>query len=270
MRCHDDLGLSLCTYKRKNYFHDIIEGNNLPSTEVRWYVATDNYFCLTFARKFVHSHSYTRQNFESTYLNMQRTTIGPYGWEPWSSGYGKRFMFWRSWVRVPAPYTLSFSNIIMFQKTKINVKGAGVAQKLKNCEALKSERKIIGHVTQKRSSGTPLGQTITVRSPLRAHLLLCFARHKLKQAKWGWDWSTFEQKYWSLRLKNVVQRRSTFDDSQKFVHGLDSGRIQSPAVSRHSRQTTFGAKRFSSVQKAPLQSNQFDLVFSIFRKATNN
>ena len=25
--------------------------------------------------------------------------------EPWSSGYGRRLMFWRSWVRIPAPYT---------------------------------------------------------------------------------------------------------------------------------------------------------------------
>ena len=27
------------------------------------------------------------------------------GLEPWSSGYGRRLMFWRSWVRIPAPYT---------------------------------------------------------------------------------------------------------------------------------------------------------------------
>ena len=27
------------------------------------------------------------------------------GWEPWSSGYGKRLMFQRSWVRIPALYT---------------------------------------------------------------------------------------------------------------------------------------------------------------------
>ena len=25
--------------------------------------------------------------------------------EPWSSGYGRRLMFWRSWVRIQAPYT---------------------------------------------------------------------------------------------------------------------------------------------------------------------
>ena len=28
-----------------------------------------------------------------------------WGWEPWSSGYGKRLMFRRSWVQIPAPYT---------------------------------------------------------------------------------------------------------------------------------------------------------------------
>ena len=27
------------------------------------------------------------------------------GREPWSSSYGKRLMFQRSWVRIPAPYT---------------------------------------------------------------------------------------------------------------------------------------------------------------------
>ena len=28
-----------------------------------------------------------------------------FGQEPWSSGYGKRLTFQRSWVRIPAPYT---------------------------------------------------------------------------------------------------------------------------------------------------------------------
>ena len=27
------------------------------------------------------------------------------GREPWSSGYGRRLMFWRSWVQIPAPNT---------------------------------------------------------------------------------------------------------------------------------------------------------------------
>ena len=27
------------------------------------------------------------------------------GWKPWSSGYGRRLMFWRTWVWIPAPYT---------------------------------------------------------------------------------------------------------------------------------------------------------------------
>ena len=27
------------------------------------------------------------------------------GWELWSSGYGRRHIFWRLWVRIPAPYT---------------------------------------------------------------------------------------------------------------------------------------------------------------------
>ena len=27
------------------------------------------------------------------------------GWEPWSSGYGRRLTYQRSWVRIPVPYT---------------------------------------------------------------------------------------------------------------------------------------------------------------------
>ena len=30
---------------------------------------------------------------------------GPFGWEPWSSGYGRRLIIRRSWVRIPAPNT---------------------------------------------------------------------------------------------------------------------------------------------------------------------
>ena len=28
-----------------------------------------------------------------------------FGWEPWSSGYERRLVFWRSWVWIPAPNT---------------------------------------------------------------------------------------------------------------------------------------------------------------------
>ena len=48
-----------------------------------------------------------------------------------SSGYGRRLMFRRSWVQIPATYTgWTFSHmfvvkIVMFQKTKINEKEAG-------------------------------------------------------------------------------------------------------------------------------------------------
>ena len=36
------------------------------------------------------------------FLSRQRFNSGR---EPWSSGYGKRLAFWRSWVQIPAPYT---------------------------------------------------------------------------------------------------------------------------------------------------------------------
>ena len=35
-------------------------------------------------------------------------------WEPWYSGYGRRLMFQRSWVQIPAPYTRwTFSHLFV-------------------------------------------------------------------------------------------------------------------------------------------------------------
>ena len=56
------------------------------------------------------------------------------GWEPWSSGYGKRLTFQRSWVWIPAPYTVFtfFTNIcckncnVCLKRPKINEKEAGI------------------------------------------------------------------------------------------------------------------------------------------------
>ena len=37
--------------------------------------------------------------------------------EPWSSGYGKRLSFQRSWIRIPAPYTgWTFFHIYLLEK----------------------------------------------------------------------------------------------------------------------------------------------------------
>ena len=36
----------------------------------------------------------------SLHFKLTQITI-----KPWSSGYGRRLTFWRSWVRIPAPYT---------------------------------------------------------------------------------------------------------------------------------------------------------------------
>ena len=58
-----------------------------------------------------------------------------YGHEPWSSGYGMRLMFWRSWVWIPAPYTgWTFFHIKLLLKNatfvwkwqKINKKRPGI------------------------------------------------------------------------------------------------------------------------------------------------
>ena len=63
--------------------------------------------------------------------NKQKDAIG---WEPWSSGYGRRLTFWRSWVRIPVPYTgwtffpfIHCKTVFMFvwKRPKINEKEAG-------------------------------------------------------------------------------------------------------------------------------------------------
>ena len=41
-------------------------------------------------------------SFLSRRCSLQQINIGR---EPWSSGYGRGLIFWRSWVRIPAPYT---------------------------------------------------------------------------------------------------------------------------------------------------------------------
>ena len=58
------------------------------------------------------------------------------GRDPWSCGYGRRLMFWRLWVRIPAPYTgwtLHFFTltcckncIACLKRLKINEKEAGI------------------------------------------------------------------------------------------------------------------------------------------------
>ena len=64
------------------------------------------------------------------------------GREPWSSGYGRRLMFVRLWVRIPSPYTgwtlghfftlICCKNcIVCLKKPKINEKEAGVGPFLK-------------------------------------------------------------------------------------------------------------------------------------------
>ena len=46
-----------------------------------------------------------------------------FGLEPWFSGYGWRLMFWRSWVRIPSPYTrwtFFVVTIVLFVKKDVN------------------------------------------------------------------------------------------------------------------------------------------------------
>ena len=61
---------------------------------------------------------------------------GAWGQEPWSSGYGRRLMFWRSCVQIPVPYTgwtwhfftlICCKNcIVCLKRLKINETEAGV------------------------------------------------------------------------------------------------------------------------------------------------
>ena len=72
----------------------------------------------------------------STYLNLLKGKHAPLGREPWSSGYGRRLTFQRSWVRIPALHTgWTFFHIPIFavkicnvclKRPKINEKEAGV------------------------------------------------------------------------------------------------------------------------------------------------
>ena len=57
-----------------------------------------------------------------------------WGREPWSSGYGRRLMFRRSWVQIPALFTgWTFFTYFCCKKiaTKINLKRPGMAHFLK-------------------------------------------------------------------------------------------------------------------------------------------
>ena len=59
-----------------------------------------------------------------------------FGRKPWSSGYGRRLIFWRLWVWIPAPYsgwtffTFIWCKIVLmfvWKRPKINEKDAGMA-----------------------------------------------------------------------------------------------------------------------------------------------
>ena len=72
---------------------------------------------------------------------MIQLNIYQWGREPWSSDYGRRLTFQRSWVRIPAPYTgWTFFHIyllykfVMFvwKRPKINEKEVGVGPFFKN------------------------------------------------------------------------------------------------------------------------------------------
>ena len=44
-------------------------------------------------------------NLGTLWCSVEKVTIWSTGREPWSSGYGRILVFWRLWVRIPAPYT---------------------------------------------------------------------------------------------------------------------------------------------------------------------
>ena len=126
----------------------------------------------TQAQKFVNAYEFTELNCDVVFANKGDATIwtkmvnGPYigtyrdphetiwtilflnraikiqfngsvyGWEPWFSGYGRRLMFWRSWVWIPVPYTgwrfftiICCKIVLMFhwKRLTINEKRPGMA-----------------------------------------------------------------------------------------------------------------------------------------------
>ena len=84
-------------------------------------------------------HVIIRHQSHVTYLQFWNVTLltnqqyFKFGRHPWSSGYGRRLVFRRSWVWIAAPYTRwTFTTFIcckncLFERTKINEKEAAVA-----------------------------------------------------------------------------------------------------------------------------------------------
>ena len=76
--------------------------------------------------------------------DVQRINLPRIGRKPWTSGYGSWFMFKRSWVQIPVPYTGwtfgHFSHwfvinncVVCLKRPKINEKGAEVGPFKKIC-----------------------------------------------------------------------------------------------------------------------------------------
>ena len=102
---------------------------NLPNTIIFWHLlgkSNVNYVSLDLWR------------LGSAGLNPieNRFNVNLHGREPWSSGYGRRLTYRRSWVRIPVPYTgwtwyfftlICCKNcIVCLKRPKINEKEAGI------------------------------------------------------------------------------------------------------------------------------------------------
>ena len=86
---------------------------------------------------FKHSLYYFAPAYHFGWYEPSSLTYEFHGREPWFSGYGWRFMFERSWVWIPVPYTgwpnghfftlICYKNcIVCLKRPKINEKEAGV------------------------------------------------------------------------------------------------------------------------------------------------
>ena len=72
------------------------------------FVSLSNTKCLIHTNPHTHTHhSFTLTSIHSySILSLrQHTQTNIYTWEPWSCGYGRRLMFWRSWIQIPVQYT---------------------------------------------------------------------------------------------------------------------------------------------------------------------
>ena len=95
----DKAGNKLTNVKLNQRLKDIL-GNNSSVNAIRHSVLSEMFQPdIELQNKMIY------KNVKNVYHCLYLTICGWLGREPWSSSYGRRLMFWRAWVWIPAPYT---------------------------------------------------------------------------------------------------------------------------------------------------------------------